>query len=97
MFNLTSSDVDDNEQNGYWTAQGRVVQLPSATGGILKISQYQNDASVRCVYDEWYWTDKVPQNGTIKYETGGWNSREYDTNIPYYPFTWGDRPRKTTN
>lgn len=93
LFNLNSSDVDDDEQNGYWTAQGRVVQLPSATGGILKISQYQNEASVRCVYDEWYWTDKVPQNGTIKYETGGWNSREYDTNIPYYPFTWGDKSR----
>lgn len=84
LFNLSSYDLNYTggwyTQNGYWTAQGRVVQLPSSTGGVLKLSQYQEQASVRCVYDEWYWGDsKVKQNGTVG-----------NTNIPKYPFTWGD-------
>ena len=80
LFNLSRTDVNYGSQNGYWTAQGRVVQLPSQTGGVLKISQYQEQASVRCVYDEWYWGDsKVKQNGTVG-----------NTTIPKYPFTWGD-------
>lgn len=84
LFNLSSRDLNYtggwDTQNGYWTAQGRVVQLPSSTGGVLKLSQYQEQASVRCVYDEWYWGDsKVKQNGTVG-----------NTNIPKYPFTWGD-------
>lgn len=84
LFNLSSRDLNYtggwDTQNGYWTAQGRVVQLPSSTGGVLKLSQYQQQASVRCVYDEWYWGDsKVKQNGTVG-----------NTTIPKYPFTWGD-------
>lgn len=91
LFTLHDVDAETyggKTQNGYWTAQGRVVQKPSKTGGVLKLSKDQNNASVRCVYDEWYWKDsKVKQDGTIKYKT---NRATYDTGIPYYPFTWGD-------
>lgn len=80
LFNLRINDVNSSTENGYWTAQGRVVQLPSQTGGVLKLSQYQDKAAVRCVYDEWYWGDsKVKSQGTVG-----------NTNIPKYPFTWGD-------
>ncbi len=74
--------------SGYWTAQGRVSQKPTSNG-ILNITS-GNSAWVRCVYDEWYWKDKVQQDGTIW--TDGKNSK--DTGIPYYPFTWGDEAMK---
>ena len=65
-------------QNGYWTAQGRVLDAPGSDG-ILSTTTGDN-ASVRCVYDEWYWGDsKVKQNGTVG-----------NTSVPKYPFTWGD-------
>lgn len=65
-------------QNGYWTAQGRVLDAPGSDG-ILNTTA-GDEASVRCVYDEWYWGDsKVKSQGTVG-----------NTNIPKYPFTWGD-------
>lgn len=90
LFNLSDDDLDYRSQNGYWTAQGRIVQDPSQTGGILILSSQQEEASVRCVYDEWYWTDKVQPKGTIVDRSGWW---DYTTDLPKYPFTWGDRQR----
>lgn len=65
-------------QNGYWTAQGRVLNAPGSDG-ILSTTT-GNSASVRCVYDEWYWGDsKVAQDGNVG-----------TSSIAKYPFTWGD-------
>nr|QJR98285.1 hypothetical protein Muribac2_090 [uncultured Muribaculaceae bacterium] len=92
LFNLY--DDDSSSHNGYWTAQGRVVQKPSITGGVLKIASDQSSASVRCVYDEWYWTDKVKQQSNIIItDSYGRYEAEYQFNVPYYPFTWGDKTR----
>lgn len=86
LFNLYDSD----SSNGYWTAQGRVVLKPK--NGILTTTP-KDKASVRCFYDDWYWKDKVQQDGTIW--TDGKNRQ--DTGIPYYPFTWGDEAKKNNS
>jgi hypothetical protein len=40
----------------YWTATGRCRYY---TNGTVSESTDTNDSYVRCVYDEWYWTDTV--------------------------------------
>ena len=76
-----------NEGTDYMSAQGVVNSDKKNEDGTFKIKTETAYAAVRCVYDEWYWgVDTIkPISGTA----GTRNER--------YQFTWGDRPRKTTN
>lgn len=76
-----------NEGSDYMSAQGVVNSNETNADGTFKVKKTTTQAAVRCVYDEWYWgADTIkPISGT----SGTRNER--------YQFTWGDRPRKTTN
>lgn len=43
--------------SAYWTASGQIV--PSASNGGSVNDSNNDNAYVRCVYDEWYWKDKT--------------------------------------
>jgi len=73
-----------SSDSNYWTAHGTASGKIGADNKIVETNR--SSANVRCVYDEWYWEDKVPQDGSKYTDYNG-------IAIPYYPFTWGDRPR----
>lgn len=78
----------------YWNASGS--SRATITNGALS-NPGNNDANVRCVYDEWYWESiepKMPSSGTSSCEMRtGWNQYTTFTIDPYYKFTWGDKQR----
>ena len=65
-----------NTNTNYMSAQGR-VSTTFVNGKLETPANTNNNAAVRCVYDEWYWG-----NDTITPDSDG-----------KYVFTWGDRPR----
>lgn len=75
----------------YWSAQGRITA--QLTNGKLTAPTSVNttqEASVRCVYDEWYWEGStIKTTATQNYGNG--NNR---ITFPKYPFVWGDAERK---
>lgn len=78
----------------YWNASGS--SRATITNGALS-NPGNNDANVRCVYDEWYWESiepKMPSSGTSSCEMRtGRNQYTTFTIDPYYKFTWGDKQR----
>ena len=78
----------------YWNASGS--SRATITNGALS-NPGNNNANVRCVYDEWYWESiepKIPSSGTSSCEMRtGWNQNTTFTIDPYYKFTWGDKQR----
>lgn len=78
----------------YWCANG-FVQVPSNTNDPIPdvTSNTSGECYVRCVYDEWYWTqiDKAYKDGVVKTSNDG--SRSVTPNTPY----WGDIDRSTFN
>lgn len=79
LFNVGAGD---NNNRGYWTAQGAYVVQAD---GSLKESEYpEQNKWVRAVYDEWYWENQ--DNATLTPgDDGG------------YVFTWGDQPMNTVS
>lgn len=83
LFTLATGN---NGTSYYWSAQGRInarltngkLTTPGSIGN-------NDEASVRCVYDEWFWEDS-----TIKTTA----TQTYDgKTFPKYPFVWGDMQR----
>lgn len=49
-----------NPGGTYWSAQGAIEVPANTTGSVIDASGTSH--FVRCVYDEWYWKDKLPDN-----------------------------------
>ena len=58
-----------NDGGSYWAANKSICKPSHTNGGSVSIGS-GNSAYVRCVYDEWYWTDKCDK-GTFT-----WGDRE---------------------
>lgn len=86
LFTMSSG----NNHNYYWSAQGRIEAR--LTNGKLSSPTMSADqkASVRCVYDEWYWEGSTIKT-TKEQSYGNGNNRVV---FPQYPFVWGDAQRK---
>lgn len=71
-----------SSKTDYWSAQGIINTGKISNGKLPRPSDLKGSASVRCVYDEWFWgNDTVPG-------TGDADDPAY---MKTYPFTWGDR------
>lgn len=52
---------EDQTQGDYWCAHGYVLPHNAANGGYAELKETTSTTeshAVRCVYDEWYWSDK---------------------------------------
>ncbi|MDE6479034.1 MAG: hypothetical protein K2L45_02100 [Muribaculaceae bacterium] len=80
----------NNNTNYYWSAQGR-INARLTNGKLTAPANIQNNqtASVRCVYDEWYWDDSTIKTTATQTYGNGNNRIEF----PKYPFVWGDKAR----
>ena len=78
-----------NTNTYYMSAQGRVSTTFNSEGKLTTPANVNENAAVRCVYDEWYWNDTLMPTG----ETQSGPRGSGDNDIPVYEFTWGDRPR----
>ena len=67
-----------NNGSPYWSAHGTVQ--PNANGTVTTNTEANSDYSVRCVYDTWYWTDRL---------TNDPNTQTDERAV----FTWGDKQR----
>ena len=67
-----------NNDSPYWSAHGTVQ--PNANGTVTTNTEANSDYSVRCVYDTWYWTDRL---------TNDPNTQTDERAV----FTWGDKQR----
>ena len=55
----------------YWTANG-VIRVNSRDG-YVEPSNTTSDVSVRCIYDTWYWTDRLPES---EYDNFYWGDKQ---------------------
>lgn len=87
IINLSNQNKIPNlftSSSYYWNASGS--SQGKVTDGVLS-TPGNNNAHVRCVYDEWYWESVTP-----KLESDGTDTWSNNTFI-HYLFTWGDKAR----
>lgn len=65
-----------DESTPYWTASG-AVEISYASGGDVMSASVGGEASVICVYDDWFWGSRYGENGIFSwgdYERNGGRS-----------------------
>lgn len=68
----------------YWSSTGIVcVKVEGAEVKMMNITELETPPAVRCVYDEWYWTQIDKQI-------------DYEPKPKDKTFRWGDRPKDNT-
>ena len=91
IINLSNQNKIPNlftSSSSYWNASGS--SQGKVTDGELS-APGNDDAHVRCVYDEWYWESVTPKLESDGTRTWRYNSNNYT--YTHYPFTWGDKER----
>lgn len=56
--------------SSYWCAHGLGTPTESGTVNLTPVTTSSSGHSVRCVYDEWYWTDKLDDTQKTKFTWG---------------------------
>ena len=59
----------------YWSANG-VINVNSSSGNVASTTSTQN-VSVRCVYDTWYWDDKIADENKDQFYWGDTQDADY--------------------
>lgn len=77
LFGNRAEDDDFNSNSYYWTANGLIRINNGATPPVAEAySGTSNSASVRCVYDEWFWGDATTRPVSDKTRFT-WGDRNY--------------------
>ena len=76
LFGNRAEDDDFNSNSYYWTSNGLIRINNGATPPVAEpYSGTSNSASVRCVYDEWFWGDASVRPAAKNQFT--WGDRNY--------------------
>lgn len=67
------NDNNDSTKGNYWCAHG--IAYPQRNGTVDLKERDGSSHSVRCVYDEWYWTDKLLSS---EYSTFTWGDKKIE-------------------
>ena len=78
LFGNRAEDDDFNSNSYYWTANGLIRINNGANPPVAEAySGTSNQASVRCVYDEWFWGDATTSRPVSNKTQFTWGDRNY--------------------